>query len=152
MERCIFICHLDSSPGSERLNLADHPIWELQVDRHPLPLQDLLQVIPELWDAIPCCCGHPKRPLNKGTSIRAVALIGDRDTRLLIHAELFEYLLHRGAVLSPVTVGGVDDLKEEVGARNLLKRGAEGVHELVRQLVNEAHRIGDNRMCATWKA
>ena len=152
MERCIFICHLDSSPGSERLNLADHPIWELQVDRHPLPLQDLLQVIPKLWEAIPCCCGHPERPFNEGTSVRSVALIGDRDAWLLIHAELLEYFLNRGAVLRPVAIRGVDDLKEEISTRNLLKRGAEGVHELVRQLVNEAHRIGDNRMCATWKA
>jgi hypothetical protein len=152
MERCIFICHLDSSPGSERLNLADHPIWELQVDRHPLPLQDLLKVIPELWEAIPCRCGHPKRPLNEGTSVRSVALIGDRDARLLIHAELLEYFLNRGAVLGPVTIRGVDDLKEEISARNLFQGGAEGVNELMWQLVNEAHRIGDNRMCATRKA
>ena len=55
-------------------------------------------------------------------------------------------------MLRPVAIRGVDDLKEENSARNLLKRGAEGVHELVRQLVDEAHRVGDNRMCATWKA
>ena len=104
MQRRIFICHLNPSPGSERLNFANHPIRELKVDRHPLPLQDLLKVIPERWKAIPCCCGHPERPLNKRASIRAVALIGDRDTRFLSYAELFEYLLHRGAVLGPVTV------------------------------------------------
>jgi hypothetical protein len=152
MQRRIFICHLDPSPGSERLNFANHPIWELEVDRHPLPLQDLLKEIPERWKAIPCCCGHPERPLNKRASIRAVALIGNRDARLLIHAELLEYFLNRGAVLSPVTVRGVDDLKEEICACNLFKCGAEGINELMWQLVNEAHRVGDDRMCATWKA
>jgi hypothetical protein len=152
MERRIFICHLDSSPGSERLDFTDHPIWELEVDRHPLPLQDLLKVIPERWKAIPCCCGHPERPLNKRASIRAVALIGDRDTRLLVHAELFEYLLNCGAMFGPVAVRGVDDLKEEIGACNLFQRGAEGVNQLMWQLVNEAHRIGDDRMRPTRKA
>ena len=152
MERRIFICHLDSSPSSERLNFADHPIREFEVDRHPLPLQDLLKVIPECWKAIPCCCGHTERPLNKRAGIRAIALIGDRDTRLLIHAELFEYLLHRGAVLGPVAVRGVNDLKEEIGACNLFQRGSEGVNELMWQLVNEAHCIGDDRMRATRKA
>ena len=152
MQGCIFICHLNPSPSSERLNFADHSIWELEVDRHPLPLQDLLKEIPECWKAIPCRCGHAERPLNERTSIRAVALIGDRDTRLLIHAELLEYFLNRCAVLGPVTIRGVDDLKEEISARNLFQGGAEGVNELMWQLVNEAHRVGDNRMCATWKA
>ena len=102
MQRRVLICHLDPSPGSERLNFAYHPIRELEVDCHPLPLQDLLKVIPERWKAIPCCCGHPERPLNKRAGIRAIALVGDRDTRLLVHAELFEYLLHRGAQERPI--------------------------------------------------
>ena len=55
-------------------------------------------------------------------------------------------------MLSPVAIRGVDDLKEEIGACNLFQRGAEGVNELMWQLVNEAHRIGDDRMCAARKA
>jgi hypothetical protein len=133
----------------ERLNFADHPIWELEVDRHPLPLQDLLKVVSQLREAIPCCCGHPKRPLNEGASVGAIALIGDSNPRLLIRAELLEHLLNRGAMLGPVAVRGVYDLKEQIGACNLFKCGAEGVNELMWQLVNEAHRVGDDRMCAT---
>ena len=45
-------------------------------------------------------------------------------------------------------VGGVDDLEQDVGARDLLERGAERVDQLVRQLVDEAHRVGDDHRLA----
>ena len=36
----------------------------------------------------------------------------------------------------------IDHLEQHVGAIDLLERGAEGIHELVRQLVDEAHGVG----------
>ena len=47
-------------------------------------------------------------------------------------------------MLRRVPVRDVDDLEQHVGAVDLLERRAEGVDELVRQLVDEAHRVGDD--------
>ena len=51
---------------------------------------------------------------------------------------------HRLAVLAGVGVRAVDDLDEDVGPGDLLERGPEGLDELVRQLVDEAHRVGQD--------
>ena len=42
-------------------------------------------------------------------------------------------------------VRGIDDLDQHVGAGDLLERGAERVDQLVGQLVDEAHGVGDDR-------
>ena len=47
-------------------------------------------------------------------------------------------------MLGEVPVRGVDYLQQDVGARYLLQRGPEGVHELVGQLVDEAYRVRDD--------
>jgi hypothetical protein len=42
-----------------------------------------------------------------------------------------------------VGIGSVDDLDEQAGLQRLVERALERCHESVRQLVDEADRIGD---------
>ena len=56
--------------------------------------------------------------------------------------ELVEDRLHGHLLGHEVGVGGIDDLEQQIGAHHLLERGAEGVDEVVGQLVDEADRIG----------
>ena len=49
-------------------------------------------------------------------------------------------------------VGGVHHLDQDVRAGDLLQRGAEGVDELVRELVDEAHGVGHDRRLAVARA
>ena len=48
-------------------------------------------------------------------------------------------------MLLDVRIGGIDDLDEDVGPVDLLERRPERVDELVRQLVDEPDRVGDDR-------
>ena len=59
--------------------------------------------------------------------------------------QLVEHGLDRLAVLMGVLVGAVHHLQQQVGTGDLLERGAEGGDELVGQLVDEAHRVGEQR-------
>jgi hypothetical protein len=82
-------------------------------------------------------------PSRAAASMRSALLNAD-EARLVAGAEFLEDRLDRGPVLGEVAVRGVDDLHEHVGARDFLQRGSEGVYELVGQLVDETHRVGDD--------
>ena len=43
---------------------------------------------------------------------------------------------------------GIHDVDEEVRQRGLLQRGAEALHEIVRQLADEADRVGQQHLLA----
>ena len=53
-----------------------------------------------------------------------------------------EALHHLGLEL-PLRVGHVDDVKQQIGILQLLQRGLEGLHQLVGELADEAHRVGE---------
>ena len=68
--------------------------------------------------------------------------------RLVARPELVEDGLDGRPVLVEVRVRGVDDLDQDVGPVDLLERRPERVDQLVRQLVDEAHGVGDDRRLA----
>ena len=65
--------------------------------------------------------------------------------RLLRDAQVGQDLLDRPTMLGRVAVGHVDDLEQDVAAIHLLERCAEGVDQLVGQLVDEADRVSHDR-------
>ena len=72
-------------------------------------------------------------------------MLNASEARLVARPELVEDGLDGRPVLVVVVVGGVDDLDQHVGPVDLLERRPEGVDELVRQLVDEAHGVGHDR-------
>ena len=97
------------------------------------------------------CAGHGAdkgAPLPRrgwaGIDREQVDLVEDGDARLVSCAELVEHLLHGGLLAEEVRIGGVDDLEQQVGAHHLLEGGSEGIDEVVRELVDESHGIGDD--------
>ena len=64
-------------------------------------------------------------------------------TRGLVgQAQLGQRLLHGLGLLGGVGVGYVDHVQQEIGLGQLLQRGPEGGDQLRRQLLDEAHRVG----------
>ena len=49
-------------------------------------------------------------------------------------------------LLPPLRVGCVDDVQQQVGVLQLLQRGLERLHQLVGQLADKAHRVGDHHV------
>ena len=86
-------------------------------------------------------------PFARGV-LDEVGLVERDEARLVARPELVEDRLDRRPVLVDVGVGGVDDLDQHVGPVDLLERRPERVDELVRQLVDEADRVGDDRRLA----
>ena len=84
----------------------------------------------------------------RAAAVDQVGLVEGDEARLVAGAELVEDGLDGRAVLVDVGVGRVDDLDEDVGAVDLLERRPERVDELVRQLVDEPDRVGDDRRLA----
>ena len=80
--------------------------------------------------------------------VEQVGLVVRHEARLVAGAELVEHRLDRRPVLLGVGVGGVDDLDQHVGAIDLFERRPERVDELVRELVDEAHGVGEDRRLA----
>ena len=80
--------------------------------------------------------------------IEEVGLVEREQARLVAGPELVEHGLDGRAVLLEVAVRGVDDLDQHVGPVDLLERRPERVDQLVRQLVDEAHGVGDDRRLA----
>ena len=85
-----------------------------------------------------------RRAVGRGARIgrEQVDLVVDGDPRLGAGPQLVEHRLHGHLLGHEVGIGGIDDLEQQIGAHHLLERGAEGVDEVVRQLVDEADRIG----------
>ena len=62
----------------------------------------------------------------------------------MLRAELFDELVHDLCLLEPVRVGNVDDVQQKVGVFELFKRCLKRLDELMRQLSNEADRVGND--------
>ena len=54
--------------------------------------------------------------------------------------------LHHLGLLLPLRVGHVDDVEQQVRVLQLLQRGLEGLYQLVGQLADESHRVGDHHV------
>ena len=89
--------------------------------------------------------GRRRGTAVEGGLLDEVRLVERDEPRLVAGAELVEDGLDRGPVLSQVRIRGIDDLDQDIGPVDLLERRPERVDELVRELVDEAHRVGDDR-------
>ena len=74
-----------------------------------------------------------------------IGLVERDEARLVSGAELIEHGLDGRSVLAEVWIRGVDDLDQHVGPVDLLEGRPERVDQLVRELVDEAHRVGHDR-------
>ena len=54
--------------------------------------------------------------------------------------------VHNVGLLLPLGVGHVDDVEQQVCVLQLFQRGLEGLHQLVGQLADKAHGVGDHHV------
>ena len=85
--------------------------------------------------------GCQKRPVRK-----AIPLVEDPKGRLASQVEILEDLLDRGDLRLKSRVTHVDHMEEDVRSLEFVKRRPEGAHEFLRQVPDETHRIGDDRL------
>ena len=81
-------------------------------------------------------------------SVTQVCLVVRHESRLVAGTQLVEDGLDRRAMLGHMGIRGVDHLDQDVGAIDLLERGPEGLHELVRELVDEPDGVRHDRRLA----
>ena len=76
--------------------------------------------------------------------LREVALVVARDDRHARLCELPDQLFHHRDVRLALRVGGVDDVDEQVCVLQLLERRLKRLHQIMRQLCDEADRVGQH--------
>ena len=84
-----------------------------------------------------------QKPVAMGL-VEQVDLVPDLDDAAGIggvHAEVGKDLLHILGLGGGIGVGNVPQMQDEVGLHHLLQRGAEGGHQMGRQIGNEADRV-----------
>src|SRR6185312_10584813 len=69
-----------------------------------------------------------------------------------VEVKLGENPLYGFHLLLQARIGGVHDVEEEVGVRQLFQGGAEGGDEVRRQVGDEAHRVGDDHLALAGEA
>ena len=72
-----------------------------------------------------------------------VGLVDHQQLGHRVGADLGEHLADRPDLLLRVGVGAVDHVHDQVGVGDLLQRGAERLDDLVRQVPDEADRVGE---------
>ena len=75
---------------------------------------------------------------------RRVDLVEHADLRHEVGADLRQHRVHRGDLLVAVGMARVDDVEQEVGVGRLGERRAKRGDEIVRQVADEAHGIGQH--------
>ena len=73
-----------------------------------------------------------------------VALVVYPQAGDLIRLQLMDQAVHNVGLLLPLGVGHVDDVEQQVCVLQLLQGGLEGLHQLVGQLADKAHGVGDH--------
>ena len=58
--------------------------------------------------------------------------------------QLLDELVHHPNLGLPIRSGGVDDVEQQIGVFQLLQRGPESLHQMVGQLGDKAHGVGQN--------
>ena len=76
--------------------------------------------------------------------IQLVEHLDDAGLEAIFDAELGQHPQHVGALLGAVRMGAVTDMHDEVGGDHFLQGRAERCHEVVRQVGNEAHGVGQD--------
>ena len=82
--------------------------------------------------------GHP------GLAAELVDLVVDADLRHAIRIELAEHRVDLAHALPAIAVTGIDEVQNQVGFARLLQRRTERRDQLVRQVPDEAHRVGQH--------
>ena len=77
-----------------------------------------------------------------------VALVEHPQHARRVDAEVAEHALRHPHLLLPLRVAAVDDVDHEVGRGDLFERALERGHQVVRQLADEAHGVGEDRHAA----
>jgi hypothetical protein len=78
--------------------------------------------------------------------LHRVGLVEDVQHRTVERAELLEHLVDHEPVLLPHGVARVDHVQQQVGVLDLLERRAERGDEVVGELADEPHRVGEERV------
>ena len=87
---------------------------------------------------------HRALAVRADIAVEQVGLVVHADAGDALRAEVVDELIHHLCLRDPLGVGNVDDVQQKVGILQLLKRRLEGVDELMRQLADEADRVGDD--------
>lgn len=77
---------------------------------------------------------------------RQVALVVYPQAGNVVRLQLPDQALYNVGLLLPLGVGHVDDVEQQVRVLQLLQRGLEGLHQLVGQLADKAHGVGDHHV------
>jgi len=77
-----------------------------------------------------------------------VDLVKSDHARLVGRPQLAQLGLHRQCLVEGGGIGDVDDLEHQVGVGDLLQGGPEGDDDVGRQLLDEAHGIGEQNLPA----
>ena len=76
--------------------------------------------------------------------LQAIDLVQHHEPRPLRNLQLPEERVHRGHVLVELRMAGIDHVQEDVGLRQFFQGRPERGHQLVRELPDEAHGIGQD--------
>jgi hypothetical protein len=85
--------------------------------------------------------GGDRETLARRRVAGAVDLVPGEDRRGLAGADLVEHALDDADLLLGLGIGRVDDVHQQLGAPHLLERALEGLDQLVRQPMDEAHGV-----------
>jgi len=103
-------------------------------------------------DAGPGFRGNEEGVGREGAGVRehgrigGIGLVENGERRLVVGAELAQDFERGGVMLGDVGVGDVEQMNEEIGHDDLLKRGLEGLDEIVGQAADEADRVGHEQL------
>ena len=79
-------------------------------------------------------------------TVEEVGLVVHADAGDPLRAEIVNELIDDLRLRDPLGVGDVNDVQQQVGVLQLLKRRLERVDKLMRQLADEADRVGDHNV------
>src|SRR5690606_4056514 len=76
--------------------------------------------------------------------LKQVDLVVDLENRQLKGADLAQHQMHLLDIGSPLGIGGVDHMQQQIGLTGFLQRGTESLYQLVRQMADETYGIGQH--------
>ena len=103
----------------------------------------------ELVDALARARGREQRLRLEAAQHHArvvvdeVRLVEDHDLGDVARADVADHVAHRLQLRGRIGVRGIDDVHDDIGVADLLERRAERLDELVRQVADEADRVGE---------